>query len=259
MRLYRAENLKFRHTVTGKLWILMQALTLLLAYGISRGNGISSAYNWWYTLMLPGMVTLSACIIGEKDRKGKNRAVLSLPSSPGKVWDAKILVGMKTLLLANLLGAAANLILDLYLIPRFWIPQVLEISPAQIAASGAVMTAATLWQIPLCLWMSQKWGFLPALILNMILNGSGPLAAVTPYWILDPWARNLSSIVLISSARTKFCFSTNSTASAYCPQISASPRTPVGGVSIMIKSADSLHFLRNSRVNSFCTISVEEE
>lgn len=188
MRLYRAENLKFRHTVTGKLWILMQALTLLLAYGISRGNGISSAYNWWYTLMLPGMVTLSACMIVEKDRKGKNRAVLSLPSSPGKVWDAKILVGMKTLLLANLLGAAANLILGLYLIPRFWIPQVLEISPAQIAASGAVMTAATLWQIPLCLWMSQKWGFLPALILNMILNGSGPLAAVTPYWILDPWA-----------------------------------------------------------------------
>ena len=50
------------------------------------------------------------------------------------------------------------------------------------------MTAATLWQIPLCLWLSQKWGFLPALILNMILNGSGPLAAVTPFWILDPWA-----------------------------------------------------------------------
>ena len=41
MRLYRAENLKYRHTVTGKLWILMQTLTLLLAYGISQGNGIS--------------------------------------------------------------------------------------------------------------------------------------------------------------------------------------------------------------------------
>ena len=102
MRLYRAENLKYRHTVTGKLWILMQTLTLLLAYGISQGNGISSAYNWWYTLMMPGMVTLSACMIIEKDRKGKNRAVLSLPVSPGKVWDAKILVGMKTLLLANI-------------------------------------------------------------------------------------------------------------------------------------------------------------
>ena len=138
MRLYRAENLKYRHTVTGKLWILMQTLTLLLAYGISRGNGISSAYNWWYILMLPGMVTLSACMIIEKDRKGKNRAVLSLPVSPEKVWDAKILVGMKTLLLANIFGGAANLILGLYLIPGFWIPQALEISPAQIAAAGAV-------------------------------------------------------------------------------------------------------------------------
>ena len=45
MRLYLAENLKYKHTFTGKLWFLMQALTLLLAYGISRGNGINSAYN----------------------------------------------------------------------------------------------------------------------------------------------------------------------------------------------------------------------
>lgn len=56
MKMYRAENLKYRHSFTGILWFLMQLLTLALAYGISRGNGISSAYNWWYTLMLPGML-----------------------------------------------------------------------------------------------------------------------------------------------------------------------------------------------------------
>ena len=69
MKMYRAENLKYRHSFTGILWFLMQLLTLALAYGISRGNGISSAYNWWYTLMLPGMLTLVVCLIGEKDRK----------------------------------------------------------------------------------------------------------------------------------------------------------------------------------------------
>lgn len=188
MKMYRAENLKYRHSFTGILWFLMQLLTLALAYGISRGNGISSAYNWWYTLMLPGMLTLVVCLIGEKDRKMKNRAVLSLPVRTGCIWDAKILVGIKSLLLANLFGAAANLILGQYLLPRFWIPQVLELTPLQIAAAAAVMTVTALWQIPFCLWMDQKWGMLQTMIVNIILNGSGTFMAVTTLWMMNPWA-----------------------------------------------------------------------
>lgn len=188
MRLYLAENLKYKHTFTGKLWFLMQALTLLLAYGISRGNGINSAYNWWYILMLPGMVTLFTSLVGEKDRKMKNRVVLSVPTRMGRIWDAKILVGMKALLFSNLFGAIANFVLARYLLPAFWMPQVLEISPEQTVAAAAVMTVTTLWQIPFCLWLNQRFGILPTLVINLILNGSGTLMAVTPYWLLNPWA-----------------------------------------------------------------------
>lgn len=196
MKMYRAENLKYRHSFTGILWFLMQLLTLALAYGISRGNGISSAYNWWYTLMLPGMLTLVVCLIGEKDRKMKNRAVLPLPVRTGSIWDAKILVGIKSLLLANLFGAAANLILGQYLLPRLWIPQVLELTPVQIAAAAAVMTVTALWQIPFCLWMDQKWGMLPTMIVNIILNGSGTFMAVTTLWMMNPWAVRLRHTAL---------------------------------------------------------------
>lgn len=188
MRLYRAENLKYRHTFTGKLWFLMQTLTLLLAYGISRSNGINSAYNWWYTLMLPGMITLYTCLVGEKDRKMKNQAVLALPVQVGRIWDAKILVAMKTLFLSNLFGAVVNYVLAWYLLPTFWIPQILEISPLQIAAAAAVMTVTTLWQIPFCLWMNQRFGILPTLVVNLILNGLGTVMAVNPYWYLNPWS-----------------------------------------------------------------------
>lgn len=187
-KLYCAENLKYKHTFTGKLWFLMQALTLGLAYGISRGNGINSAYNWWYTLMMPGMVTLTACLVVEKDRKMKNRAVLALPVKMGRIWDAKILVGMKALLFSNLFGAATNLALARYLLPAFWMPQELELSLSQIGAAAAVMTVTVLWQIPFCLWMDQRWGMLPTLVVNLLLNGSGTLMAVTPYWLLNPWA-----------------------------------------------------------------------
>ena len=51
LRLWRAENLKERHSIGGKLWILMPVLTFLLAYGISQQNGVSSAYNWWLSLI----------------------------------------------------------------------------------------------------------------------------------------------------------------------------------------------------------------
>ena len=84
--------------------------------------------------MLPGMVTLFTCLVGEKDRKMKNRAVLTLPVQMGRIWDAKILVSIKALFFANLFGAVANLVLALYLLPAVWIPQMLEISPLQLAA-----------------------------------------------------------------------------------------------------------------------------
>ncbi len=188
LKIYRGENLKYRHTITGKLWILMPVLTLLLAYGISQNFGINSAFNWWYTLMLPGTVTLFTCLAGEKDRKMKNRAVLAMPIDMGSIWDSKILAGIRVLALANLVAAAGNLALGRYLVPRFWMNQVMEISPAQTAAAAAVMTVTILWQVPFCLWLDQKWGLFPALIINMILNTTGTVMAVSSYWLLNPWA-----------------------------------------------------------------------
>ena len=172
LKLYCAENIKHRHTFAGRIWILMPVLTLILAYGISQASGLNSAYNWWYTLMMPGMITLFCCLAGEKDRKLKNRVILTLPVEMGKVWDAKILSGVKTLLLSNLFSGAANLILGMYLAPRFWVPQVLDISPAEIFVAAAVLTVTALWQIPFCLWLEQKL----------------TLMAVTGYWMLNPWA-----------------------------------------------------------------------
>lgn len=188
LKLYCAENIKHRRTFAGRIWILMPVLTLVLAYGISQANGLNSAYNWWYTLMMPGMITLFCCLAGEKDRKIKNRAILTLPVEMRKVWDAKILSGVKTLLLSNFFSGAANLILGMYLAPRFWVPQVLDIGPAEILAAAAVLTVTALWQIPFCLWLEQKLGMFPALIINLIMNGSGTLMAVTGYWMLNPWA-----------------------------------------------------------------------
>ena len=188
LRLWRAENLKERHSIGGKLWILMPVLTFLLAYGISQQNGVSSAYNWWYTTMLPGMTALAACLHGEKDKKLSERAALCLPAAPKKLWDAKVAVCMKTVVLANVLGGGLNLILGNYLIPRFWISQSLELGVFETIQAAAVMTVTVLWQVPFCLLLYYRWGILPALIVNMVMNIAGVVMAPGPFWILNPWA-----------------------------------------------------------------------
>ena len=50
------------------------------------------------------------------------------------------------------------------------------------------MTVTVLWQVPFCLLLYYRWGILPALIVNMVMNIAGVVMAPGPFWILNPWA-----------------------------------------------------------------------
>lgn len=183
-----SENMKHRHTLYGKIWILAPVVTVSFAYGISGGSGNVSAYNWWYTLMLPGMLTLFCCLACEKDRRMQNRAILALPESLKRIWDVKILTGIKAVWLANILMVLLILLLGELLLPEIGIPQSASFRLGQSVEAMLIMAEGFLWQIPFCLWMDQKLGILPAMCLNMLLNMSGTITAVTGWWILNPWA-----------------------------------------------------------------------
>ena len=105
-----------------------------------------------------------------------------------KLWDAKVAVCMKTVVLANVLGGGLNLILGNYLIPRFWISQSLELGVFETIQAAAVMTVTVFWQVPFCLLLYYRWGILLALIVNMVMNIAGVVMAPGPFWILNPWA-----------------------------------------------------------------------
>ena len=55
----RSELLKMRHTFSMKLIILAPLVTLLLGYLLSGSYVQLSAYNWWYSMILPLVVSLS--------------------------------------------------------------------------------------------------------------------------------------------------------------------------------------------------------
>lgn len=68
MRYLKAENLKFRHSVSKKLAVLFPVFTFLLSL-LSGSFMQLSALNWWYTTMLPGCLSILCALADQKDGK----------------------------------------------------------------------------------------------------------------------------------------------------------------------------------------------
>ena len=185
--LYHAEKLKYRHSLSGKLWILFPCLTLLMAYGLAANYGTVDSYNWWYIGILPGFLTLYCCMSQEKEKKIRNQAVLLTAEDLKKAWDAKTLNAVKYVAAANVLLVSCSFLLGNIVMPLLQQEQVIYVSAGQNVLAALVMILASLWQIPLCLWMDRKIGMFPTLAVNMALNTSGCLTAVTGLWMLNPW------------------------------------------------------------------------
>lgn len=149
-------------------------------------------------LLYPGFLTLTCALIEQRDNgKLKYRAVASLPVSQNKVWKAKIgvagiysCVGNFIFLALNLLGGFAILVIN-------EIP--LTIGIWQAAAGTACIVIASLWEVPLCLWLSKKVGIFVTVILNAGLGSVlGIFTATTSLWMICPysWVPHLMISVL---------------------------------------------------------------
>lgn len=193
----QAENLKHKRSFTKILIVLAPLLTVLVSF-FNPFWFLPNSYNWWYILIYPGFLTLICTLIEHKDNgKLKYRAIASLPISKSKVWKAKIgiagiysCVGNLIFLLLNLLGGFA--ILTINKIP-------LTIGVWQAVAGTVCIVISSLWEIPLCLWLSKKMGIFVAVIVNTGLGSIlGISMATTSLWILCPysWMPHLMIFVL---------------------------------------------------------------
>ncbi len=178
---FLAEKLKYRHTFLPFLVVAMPLMTCLLAAFLTGNYFAVDSFNWWYMMMFPGMTAIICAVVGGKDKKQQNRTIFALPVDIEKVWDAKILTAAGMTAIANgilLAGAVAGnfCLTEMFSYTMVGMPAVWM----QIVAAG-VIWLTSLWQIPFCLWMSQKFGgflmFLLHLAVYMVLAGSLSLDA----------------------------------------------------------------------------------
>lgn len=161
--------MKWRRTFVPKLLWITPLFTMLLCAVLMGGRFFQTgAYNWWYTMLLPGALTLTCSLALQKDARMKYRGLLALPVDPRMIWAGKI-IACAQWLLATLLLFLAGITAGGMLLG--------QTIPVPDSIAGSLLIFVTfLWQIPLCLFLAARLGLFAAVLLNMSGNVLGVVA-----------------------------------------------------------------------------------
>ncbi|WP_099203875.1 lantibiotic immunity ABC transporter MutE/EpiE family permease subunit [Scatolibacter rhodanostii] len=178
---FKAENLKLKRTFVRKLVLLAPVATLLLALVLASEWLQINAFNWWYILILPGYIALLCTLSDQKEsQKLKYRAILSLPISLKKNWIGKNLTLIFYMALSHLV-LLIGILLGGSIVPN---PLLIK----SIFIGIALIFITSLWQIPLCLFLSRKIGMVGTILFQVGVGDMlGILFASKSLWWLCPY------------------------------------------------------------------------
>ncbi len=179
----KSENLKFKRTFTKKLVIITPLFMLLLAV-ISGRYFVENGYNWWYSLILPGYLTLITVLVNQNEEKKLHyRSVFALPVSLRKTWIYKVL------LITAYVAIACGIHLLGIILGILTYNTKSTITVFQVIEATVLLIVTLLWQIPFCLYLSKKFGMMVTILINV---GGGVildfLAASRSLWWVFPYS-----------------------------------------------------------------------
>ena len=195
MNYLKAEHLKFKRTISNKLLLIAPLLTALFAWIVGGFHGFQyMTFYWWYAFLLPGTIAIVCSLAHQKEeRAGKYYSVLSASISLKQFEYAKVLI-----LIEKLLVAAA--FLAVFAAVSNWISPALAVySMGRNFAGSVALMVASIWQVPLCLFLARKTGLLLPIAANTLLGilipsllGNTALAWVCPYC----WAAKTAELLM---------------------------------------------------------------
>lgn len=177
-----AEYRKFKRTFIKKLsWaapVFIMLLCIILGVGDAFQRG---SYNWWYTILLPITIALICGGVINKDRrKLKYHAIFSLPVSLDKLWVYKIIVCIWFYLISCIVMFIGTTI------GGFIFGKTISIGGN---IEGSILLFITiLWQIPLCLFFTDRIGVGSAIFINWGCTIVGTILADSSSWVKFPHA-----------------------------------------------------------------------
>lgn len=183
-----AEKIKINHTMAKKLFFIAPIVVTILAIVLTGDYSLVDSFNWWYGTIMPVILTLSCSLFINQESKMKYRAILSLPLSRTKIWYAKVLVLAGYLITACVLLSVIACVGEL-LLEVIGIKAVVQIPIWNKLFAGIVMGVVSMWQIPLCLFLTDRCKTFGALIINSLANAiAAATVSLTSYWIFIPYS-----------------------------------------------------------------------
>lgn len=171
MNYLKAEQLKYRRTISNKLVWIAPFMTTLFAWIVGGFHGFQyMSFYWWYAFLLPGTIAILCSLSNQKEeRAGKYYSVLSLPISLEKFEYAKSVVIVEKILIASLVLALFASVSNVIS------PALAVYSVGQNVLGGICIGLASVWQIPLCLYLERKAGMMLPVIVNALLGIMMPI------------------------------------------------------------------------------------
>lgn len=177
----QSELLKMRHTFSMKLVFAAPLVTALLGVLLSGSFAQLSIYNWWYTILLPVVVSMWAASMIVREKNTGMQNVVCLPVRYETIWLGKTLAGTVMLLGTNLL---------LWLITTaMGFLTGMTVSPLDGLIGCMLLFLTYLWQIPFTMLLASFMGYFPAVLgsaaANVLLSAFG---TENGWFLLNPYA-----------------------------------------------------------------------
>ena len=179
INIIRAEFLKSKRTMSSTLIFAFPIIALVLAFVLTLGMAdayAESAWNWWYTFLSPGMIAVECYLSIMREKKNGYYNIKTLPIEKRNLMLGKIAYLGILVLVSN-----AVLFVGATLGGMFLTTSVPVIGAA---VTVIVLTIVQLWQIPLLLFLSEKFGMVVELIVCLFIIVLGIIAAPSGKWFL---------------------------------------------------------------------------
>ena len=170
----KSEHLKFKRTISNKLIFIVPLITAIFAW--LMGGYIGYQYMtlyWWYAFLLPGAIAILCSLSHRKEENaGKYYSVFSMPVNLSRFEFAKGIILVEKLLVSAIFLA--------------------------LLITGSIgIILASVWQIPLCLYLARKTGMFVPIVLNtilgIVLSTATALGNTIAWWFVPYcWAAKLA-------------------------------------------------------------------
>ena len=184
MNYLRSEHLKYKRTISNKLLFIIPLITAFFAWIVGGFGGFQCmAFYWWYAFLLPGAIAILCSLSHRKEESaGKYYSVFSMPMNLSK-FEA-----VKGIILIEKLFVAAVFLAMLISISNIISPATAVYSVLHSIVGSMGIILASVWQIPLCLYLARKTGLFLPIVLNAVLGIFLPIVSGnTAVWWLIPY------------------------------------------------------------------------